>query len=111
MVRVKRLHSKDNQKSANLANLEGDRTPCEVLLNPSYSPVIPASPKRSYTDLFSSSERTYTIASSTNKMRENADDLEASQYYKLTNLVIWFPSPMRNHVTNTEKLPRDNTEK
>lgn len=45
IVRVKRLHSKDRQKSSNSATLEDDLSTCEVLLHPSYSPVIPASPK------------------------------------------------------------------
>jgi hypothetical protein len=37
-------------------------TPCEPLPGPPFSACKPASPKRSYKDLFSSSERTYTDA-------------------------------------------------
>lgn len=37
-------------------------TPIEPAPEPAYSPSKPASPKRSYKDLFSSSDRTYTDA-------------------------------------------------
>ena len=45
-----------------IRKLSHDHTPVEPPAEPPYSPCKPASPKRSYKDLFSSSDRTYTTA-------------------------------------------------
>lgn len=52
-------------------------TPCEPKPEPSYSPCRPDSPKRSYKDLFSSSDRTYMNALLTHerKWKEKGENI------------------------------------